>query len=59
MSKQTEVITFELDEEAEREVKEVLDELGMDMDTAINLLFKEIIRTRTMPVEISALKEER
>ena len=56
MSKATEEITFEIDEQTEIEVNKVLAELGMDMDTAITLFFEEIVRTKAMPVDISGYK---
>ena len=57
MSKATEEITFEIDEQTEIEVNKVLAELGMDMETAITLFFEEIVRTKAMPVDISGLNE--
>ena len=47
------VIDFEIDEQTLNEVNNVLEEIGIDMEEAINLFLEEIVHTGEIPIEIS------
>lgn len=47
MSKEkTEIVEAKVDEEVISEVKKVLDEKGLDIETAIELFFKEVVKNK-------------
>lgn len=41
-----------IDKDTKEEAKKILEEIGLDLSTAIKMLFKQIIQTRTLPLEI-------
>lgn len=47
-------INIRIDEELKNDVQEILGEMGMDMSTAVTILFKEIRRTHEYPFKPSA-----
>ena len=51
-------ITFETDETILAQADDILDKLGLDMDTAINLFLEEVVRTKGIPFELDNIKGE-
>ena len=43
-----------VDEETKKHVESLLDEMGLNMTTAINIYLKKIVKERCIPFEISA-----
>jgi len=41
-----------IDEDTKEKAKEILDELGLDASTAVKMLFRQIVKTGTLPLEI-------
>ena len=57
-------IQVRIDAKTKREAKMVLEEIGMDTSTAVNILFKQIAKTGHFPIELRTingftLKQER
>lgn len=51
MNTQTQ-IQIRIDSRTKNEAKNVLENLGMDISTAVKMLFKQIVYTGTFPLEI-------
>lgn len=47
-------ITIRTDKELKREAEIVLDDMGLNMTTALTMYLKKIVRERRIPFEISA-----
>lgn len=47
-------INIKMDAEVKEQAQLVLDAMGMDQSTAVNILFREIIRTKSFPIAIHA-----
>lgn len=47
-------LTIRMDEELKRQVKELADDLGMDMTTFFTVYAKKAVRTWRIPFEVSA-----
>ena len=47
-------ITVTLDSELLNEVQSILDEIGIDMETAIVMYLEEIARKKRNPIEVAA-----
>ena len=47
-------ITLTVDEKTKAQVIPILDDFGMDMSTATNILFKTIVKERRFPIDIVA-----
>ncbi|VAW11709.1 hypothetical protein MNBD_BACTEROID05-1011 [hydrothermal vent metagenome] len=45
-------IQVRIDLKTKRDAKKILDEIGMDASTAVNILFKQIVRTGTLPIDL-------
>lgn len=45
-------IQVRIDSKTKRDAKKILDELGMDASTAVNILFKQIVRTGALPIDL-------
>lgn len=41
-----------IDAETKRQAKKILEEIGMDASTAVNILFRQIVRTGTLPIDL-------
>ena len=54
----TKNIQLRLDENLKQSAERVLDELGLDMPTALRLFLKKVVKTKAIPFRIS-LDEER
>lgn len=48
-------IQVRIDAKTKREVKMVLEEIGMDVSTAVNILFKQIAKTGYFPIELRTI----
>lgn len=46
-------LTIRMDEELKQQVKELVDDLGMDMTTFFTVYAKKAVRTQKIPFEIS------
>lgn len=44
-----------IDAKTKREAKMVLEEIGMDVSTAVNILFKQIAKTGHFPIELRTI----
>ena len=49
----TTAITFRMDEELKRQTEETLDEIGLNMSAAFTVFAKAIVRTGTIPFELT------
>ncbi len=45
-------IQVRIDLKTKLDAKKILDEIGMDASTAVNILFKQIVRTGTLPIDL-------
>lgn len=45
-------IQVRIDKKTKDEAKKVLEEIGMDISSAVKLLFKQIARSGTLPIEV-------
>ena len=45
-------IQVRIDKDIKEESKKILENIGMDASTAVNILFRQIVRTGTMPIDI-------
>lgn len=45
-------IQVRIDTKTKREAKKVLEEIGMDVSTAVNILFKQIARSGFFPIDL-------
>ncbi len=52
MIKKSEHIQVRIDADTKRKAKEILDSLGLDISTAVKMLFKQIVNTKNLPYEI-------
>ena len=52
MSKKIDQIQVRIDSETKKKAKEILDTLGLDISTAVKMLFRQIINTKNLPLEI-------
>ena len=50
-------INLTVDETTKEEALKLFDMFGMDASTAVNIFFKKVVQTRTIPFEISAGEE--
>ena len=53
----TSVITVRLDEKLKKQFEEVVDELGLNMTTAITAFVKTVVRQEGIPFDLSAKKD--
>jgi DNA-damage-inducible protein J len=51
-------INISVDSEVKKEAQIVFEELGLDMDTAINVFLKQSIKERALPFYLRAEREE-
>lgn len=58
MSANYETITVEVDAKLKDEVLKICSEMGMDLDTLINLFLREVVRTKTLPFIPTAMPPE-
>jgi len=49
----TTAITFRMDEELKRQTEETLDEIGLNMSAAFTVFAKAIVRTGTIPFDLT------
>ena len=49
----TTAITFRMDEELKRQTEDTLDEIGLNMSAAFTVFAKAIVRTGTIPFELT------
>lgn len=52
ITKNNEQIQIRIDAETKKETKKILDNLGIDMSSAVKLFFRQIINTRNLPFEL-------
>lgn len=52
LTKNNEQIQIRIDSKTKREAKKVLDNLGIDMSSAVKLFFRQIINAQNIPFEI-------
>jgi DNA-damage-inducible protein J len=52
IAKNNEQIQIRIDAETKKETKKILDNLGIDMSSAIKLFFRQIINARNLPFEL-------
>ena len=52
ITKNNEQIQIRIDAKTKRETKKILDNLGMDMSSAIKLFFRQIINAKNLPFEL-------
>ena len=53
----TSVITVRLEEKLKKQFEEIVDELGLNMTTAITAFVKTVVRQEGIPFELSAKKD--
>jgi len=46
-------VTIRMDENVKKQCEQVLNELGMNMSTAVNIYFRAIARQRKIPFELA------
>ncbi len=51
-NKNNEQIQIRIDSKTKNEVKKVLEDLGMDMSSAIKIFFRQVINTKNFPCEL-------
>jgi DNA-damage-inducible protein J len=51
-TKNSEQLQIRIDQKTKREAKAILDQLGLDMSTAVKMFFKQIINTKNIPFEL-------
>jgi addiction module RelB/DinJ family antitoxin len=51
-TKNNEQIQIRIDAETKKETKKILDNLGIDMSSAVKLFFRQIINARNLPFEL-------
>jgi len=49
----TTAITFRMDEELKKQTEETLDEIGLNMSAAFTVFAKAVVRTGTIPFELT------
>jgi len=49
-------IQVRIDAQTKKEAKKILEEIGMDISTAVNILFKHIVRSGTTNTSVMMLK---
>ena len=47
-------LTLCIDEDVKKEVDVLLDDIGLNISTAVNVFFRQIIRERAIPFKLSA-----
>ena len=52
ITKNNEQIQIRIDAKTKKETKKILDNLGMDMSSAIKLFFRQIINAKNLPFEL-------
>ena len=52
ITKNNEQLQIRIDTETKREAKKILDNLGIDMSSAVKLFFRQIINARNLPFEL-------
>jgi DNA-damage-inducible protein J len=52
ITKNNEQIQIRIDAETKKEAKKILDNLGMDMSSAVKLFFRQIINAKNLPFEL-------
>jgi len=52
ITKNNEQIQIRIDAETKKETKKILDNLGIDMSSAVKLFFRQIINARNLPFEL-------
>ncbi len=50
--KNNEQLQIRIDSKTKKETKAILDQLGLDMSSAVKMFFKQIINTKNIPFEI-------
>jgi DNA-damage-inducible protein J len=50
--KNNEQLQIRIDSKTKKQVKEILDKLGMDMSSAVKLFFRQIINAKNIPFEL-------
>ena len=50
-------ITFRTNSETKAEAQRILAELGMDISTALNVFLKKVVRTESIPFDVSLAEE--
>ena len=51
-TKNNQQLQIRIDSKTKKEAKEILDNLGMDMSSAVKLFFRQIINARNIPFEL-------
>lgn len=51
-------LNVRVDEEVKKNVEQVLDELGLNMSTAVNMFLRAVIREDGIPFKVSLKKSE-
>ena len=52
IAKNSEQLQIRIDATTKKEVKKILDNLGLDMSSAVKLFFRQVINTKNIPFEI-------
>ncbi len=52
ITKNNEQLQIRIDAETKREAKKILDNLGMDMSSAVKLFFRQVINAKNLPFEL-------
>jgi len=52
MATSNEQIQVRIDSKTKNEAKKILDDLGMDMSSAIKIFFRQVINTKNFPCEL-------
>jgi DNA-damage-inducible protein J len=56
--KQTATINVRVDNELKRDVENLCDSLGMNISTAVNIFFRQIVRTRGIPFQLTTIEND-
>ena len=51
-AKNSEQLQIRIDSETKREAKAILDQLGLDMSSAVKIFFRQVINAKNLPFEI-------
>ncbi|MBN2854146.1 type II toxin-antitoxin system RelB/DinJ family antitoxin [Patescibacteria group bacterium] len=52
LTKNNAQLQIRIDSKTKKEAKEILDDLGLDMSTAVKLFFRQVINAKNIPFEI-------
>lgn len=51
-------VNIRVDEEVKKEAEGLFEEMGVNMSSAVNMFLRQVIRTRGIPFEVTAKKDD-